>query len=239
MRAFTSISLFLRPSLTALATSSTSRVVTRVEYGSPIQARTDAKSGLFLMIRRPPRSTLFPYTTLFRAELRLPEGWPEAHGGTGRASSANGFFSHAQSADLGRRHPGVEVGFHRGLPRGRAGPRDLQLDDSGPHFRHLPGVRREALRRDRFHAGRPFPQTGALSAPMDAHRPIRPDLHRLVLSAERLREVDRTGLSMDQTLREKIWPCRSREMVLGSMERTKHRLLARHAGGILKDSGLG
>src|SRR3712207_7781518 len=26
-------------------------------------------SGLFLMIRRPPRSTLFPYTTLFRSSL--------------------------------------------------------------------------------------------------------------------------------------------------------------------------
>src|SRR2546430_8281847 len=32
------------------------------------------------MIRRPPRSTLFPYTTLFRsragAPCRVPEGWP-------------------------------------------------------------------------------------------------------------------------------------------------------------------
>src|SRR5207249_10142029 len=27
---------------------------------------------LFLMILRPPRSTLFPYTTLFRSELSLP-----------------------------------------------------------------------------------------------------------------------------------------------------------------------
>src|SRR3712207_7758598 len=27
----------------------------------------------FLMIRRPPRSTLFPYTTLFRSEFREPE----------------------------------------------------------------------------------------------------------------------------------------------------------------------
>src|SRR2546422_4170321 len=27
----------------------------------------------FLMIRRPPRSTLFPYTTLFRSHGRLPE----------------------------------------------------------------------------------------------------------------------------------------------------------------------
>src|SRR2546427_13244358 len=26
----------------------------------------------FLMIRRPPRSTLFPYTTLFRSQIRLP-----------------------------------------------------------------------------------------------------------------------------------------------------------------------
>src|SRR2546426_5248269 len=27
------------------------------------------------MIRRPPRSTLFPYTTLFRSDA-LPKGWP-------------------------------------------------------------------------------------------------------------------------------------------------------------------
>src|SRR3712207_8652170 len=29
----------------------------------------------FLMIRRPPRSTLFPYTTLFRSALAFPIGW--------------------------------------------------------------------------------------------------------------------------------------------------------------------
>src|SRR2546422_1947462 len=28
----------------------------------------------FLMIRRPPRSTLFPYTTLFRSDVRLSPG---------------------------------------------------------------------------------------------------------------------------------------------------------------------
>src|SRR2546430_17421381 len=32
-------------------------------------------SFFFLMIRRPPRSTLFPYTTLFRSLLRLRAGW--------------------------------------------------------------------------------------------------------------------------------------------------------------------
>src|SRR5256885_13159292 len=31
----------------------------------------------FLMIRRPPRSTLFPYTTLFRSEDRLHRGGPD------------------------------------------------------------------------------------------------------------------------------------------------------------------
>src|SRR3712207_9474158 len=31
----------------------------------------------FLMIRRPPRSTLFPYTTLFRSEGGTPEGDPK------------------------------------------------------------------------------------------------------------------------------------------------------------------
>src|SRR2546425_10412017 len=35
----------------------------------------------FLMIRRPPRSTLFPYTTLFRSTCRLRLGPdPEQHG---------------------------------------------------------------------------------------------------------------------------------------------------------------
>src|ERR1039458_10788042 len=38
----------------------------------------------FLMIRRPPRSTLFPYTTLFRSGRgRCRAGWPE-------------FFNHAR-----------------------------------------------------------------------------------------------------------------------------------------------
>src|SRR5574343_1080616 len=27
------------------------------------------------MIRRPPRSTLFPYTTLFRSSIRQPDAW--------------------------------------------------------------------------------------------------------------------------------------------------------------------
>src|SRR6266496_5956298 len=37
----------------------------------------------FLMIRRPPRSTLFPYTTLFRSPCR-PGSWPGPAPCTGR-----------------------------------------------------------------------------------------------------------------------------------------------------------
>src|SRR5256885_4177389 len=32
------------------------------------------------MIRRPPRSTLFPYTTLFRSRDAFARGYPHAHG---------------------------------------------------------------------------------------------------------------------------------------------------------------
>src|ERR1039458_10423066 len=45
----------------------------------------------FLMIRRPPRSTLFPYTTLFRSAVALwlnlyaPTALPDQHSGTDRS----------------------------------------------------------------------------------------------------------------------------------------------------------
>src|ERR1035441_10934900 len=46
-------------------------------------------SFFFLMIRRPPRSTLFPYTTLFRSDRRAgPRGGPRPRGtptGPGRS----------------------------------------------------------------------------------------------------------------------------------------------------------
>src|SRR2546422_6863562 len=49
----------------------------------------------FLMIRRPPRSTLFPYTTLFRSRLRAGRrdgagGAATRRGGSGREARADG-----------------------------------------------------------------------------------------------------------------------------------------------------
>src|SRR2546427_8909448 len=42
------------------------------------------------MIRRPPRSTLFPYTTLFRSSLRLGRGRDRAAAATPRAGGSPG-----------------------------------------------------------------------------------------------------------------------------------------------------
>src|SRR2546421_91482 len=46
-------------------------VVQAGQFGgwTPISADQTASGYFFLMIRRPPRSTLFPYTTLFRSYL--------------------------------------------------------------------------------------------------------------------------------------------------------------------------
>src|SRR3712207_7732833 len=45
------------------------------------------------MIRRPPRSTLFPYTTLFRSLLTMPTTWPRSS-----STRANAFGRYDSSA---------------------------------------------------------------------------------------------------------------------------------------------
>src|SRR5256885_13147181 len=50
-----------------------------------------ARSFFFLMIRRPPRSTLFPYTTLFRSrEIDVPEPLHERGADRARAQQHEG-----------------------------------------------------------------------------------------------------------------------------------------------------
>src|SRR2546422_10255472 len=50
------------------------------------------------MIRRPPRSTLFPYTTLFRSE-GLPDARGRGQEGPRRAPEADGFVHHQSGRD--------------------------------------------------------------------------------------------------------------------------------------------
>src|SRR5688572_32311355 len=54
----------------------------------------------FLMIRRPPRSTLFPYTTLFRSRDAEWQGsWIRSPPSRTRRSRASGGFSMARSEE--------------------------------------------------------------------------------------------------------------------------------------------
>ena len=57
-------------------------------------------------------------------------------------------------------------------------------------------------------------------------------LHRLGLSADRLRQVGRAGVRVGPPLRREVRPGGSRELVVGGLERARHRLLARDARGV-------
>src|SRR3712207_7533495 len=63
------------------------------------------------MIRRPPRSTLFPYTTLFRSPVRLPRAEREVH-------EKGSHPGETPDGDAGHRPVPTENGAH--LERGRA-----------------------------------------------------------------------------------------------------------------------
>src|SRR5467141_5002782 len=57
-------------------------------YRPPLLNRVEAFL-FFLMIRRPPRSTLFPYTTLFRSRPAVLEAAGRCRRATGRGSPAS------------------------------------------------------------------------------------------------------------------------------------------------------
>src|SRR3989449_11512031 len=80
----------------------------------------------FLMIRRPPRSTLFPYTTLFRAP-RLPRG------GGARVRGPGAGDLEAQQPRRAARGARPRAGAH-GQRRGRRAPRPRRprLPDLSP-----------------------------------------------------------------------------------------------------------
>src|SRR5688572_32494833 len=61
----------------------------------------------FLMIRRPPRSTLFPYTTLFRS-MRRDRGVQGRGGLPGAIAHAGDFF--AECTGAGQRQPAAVAG---------------------------------------------------------------------------------------------------------------------------------
>src|SRR5258708_37947316 len=57
-------------------------------------------SFFFLMIRRPPRSTLFPYTTLFRSSSSpSSSAWPRRSATKGRVGRPNGSAGRSRSEE--------------------------------------------------------------------------------------------------------------------------------------------
>src|SRR5689334_24692203 len=63
----------------------------------------------FLMIRRPPRSTLFPYTTLFRSSWRSPrrQGWRLRTRGVVKPRARRGSSSDRKSTRLNSSHSSI------------------------------------------------------------------------------------------------------------------------------------
>ena len=150
----------------------------------------------------------------------------------GKLAPQAGLLPRPQPARDRRRHAGAEVGIDQCLHRGRQRPADLRLDHRRPHLRHVSRTRREALRADRVHAAGAVGEARAVQALVDADGEVRRDLHRLGVSAEGLQEVGRPRLRMGEALRREVRQGRSRDLVLGDLERGEHRLLARHARGV-------
>src|SRR5256886_9612804 len=85
----------------------------------------------FLMIRRPPRSTLFPYTTLFRS---LPHV-----GGVGTPANAlNGPGTPAQPGAIGQQAPGGTQPGGTNPPAAAGTPVGTDQSDSGSNPQPIP-----------------------------------------------------------------------------------------------------
>src|SRR3712207_9247509 len=83
-------------------------------------------SFFFLMIRRPPRSTLFPYTTLFRSSLtRDHSGYAESPGPRHRGTRGVGLDAGARPRACPGRNAAWDIGRGRDPDRrtGTAGTR--------------------------------------------------------------------------------------------------------------------
>src|SRR6266403_5708249 len=106
-----------------------------MEYSLPFSAKTVDRlscdcSFFLLMIRRPPSSTLFPYTTLFRSHLH-PETGPERHYRVDEHRHPGGRNVdeddpiHLALLKVGRRHEKPQIQGGCGQQRGgRTAPRD-------------------------------------------------------------------------------------------------------------------
>src|SRR5258705_9213766 len=79
------------------------------------------------MIRRPPRSTLFPYTTLFRSWIERALAYPHPIGLDGLSRQADAIRGHDTAARLGEiRVPTLIASAWRERPRSEEHTSELQ-----------------------------------------------------------------------------------------------------------------
>src|SRR5437867_13251386 len=100
------------------------------------------------MTRPPPRSTLFPYTTLFRSLTGREGGAPPARGGEGREALSPGY----EGESRGPRRGGRGAHFRRPDPDARGQGVSLRRrgPDSGEPPRRREGVRIQGARGPRY-----------------------------------------------------------------------------------------
>src|SRR5256885_12403801 len=87
------------------------------------------------MIRRPPRSTLFPYTTLFRSQHHSAAGARSVGDAALAGSALSGALAQGASAHLGGSAAGSGLSTRRGLPAAgvqRAGDREHTSELQSP-----------------------------------------------------------------------------------------------------------
>src|SRR5258705_3518410 len=84
----------------------------------------------FLMIRRPPRSTLFPYTTLFRSLRAIAGRLAARRDGVvrGRRGTARGVFRDRKSTRLNSSHLGISYAVFCLKKKEERYPRDYNRD---------------------------------------------------------------------------------------------------------------
>src|SRR3712207_8409440 len=72
------------------------------------------------MIRRPPRSTLFPYTTLFRSYIGGPAWFYGGHNRDGLPVPQGLYDTHGGGLGATPLRDGVNTGGHPNIPSGRS-----------------------------------------------------------------------------------------------------------------------
>ena len=133
--------------------------------------------------------------------------------------------------------PGAEVGLDQRLHRGRARPADLRLDDRRSHHRHLPRARMKPLVQIGFMPEALSVKPAALPARLGAGCSRTTDIYTgWAYPPKDYAKWGELVFQWADASGEEVRPRRSRELVLGSLERAGHRLLAGHAGGVLRSS---